>query len=149
MGAVDRVDVPAGRGVAGLGSVLLADEAVIRICGEDPLPDHPLDRGVGLGDEGPVGLRRDVEVAPERRPGERIGFIAQGVGEDEPRVELRLRRAPERRAPLGSEPGALVHHERIRSLPGSYSGSRITSKPIHSPKTSISPRVPSGASGGR
>ena len=39
---------------------------------------------------------------------------------------------------------AANHHERIRALSGSYSGSRMTSKPTQSPNTSTSPRVPIG-----
>ena len=69
VGAVDRVDVPADGRVAGLGAVLLADEAVVRERVGDPLADAPLDRRVGLGHERPVGLGLDLEVAPEVRRG--------------------------------------------------------------------------------
>ena len=47
-------------------------------------------------------------------------------------------------------PHRRVAHARILAPSGSYSGSRATSKPIQSPKTSTSPRVPMAArSGGR
>ena len=43
-----------------------------------------------------------------------------------------------------------ARHDRILDPSGSQSGSRATSKPTHSPKISISPRVPIAApSGGR
>ena len=48
VGPVDRVDVPAHRRVAGLGAVLLADEAVVGEGREEPLADAALDRRVGL-----------------------------------------------------------------------------------------------------
>ncbi len=56
---------------------------------------------------------------------------------------------PRRRPADQSPPKAVAAHARIRSPAGSQSGSRITSKPIQSPKTSTSPRVPIDASGGR
>ena len=59
----------------------------------------------------------------------------------EPAAQLGVRAAPERGAPLGSEARRLAH-ARILSPFGSQSGSRTTSAPTHSPKTSISPRVP-------
>ncbi len=148
VGAVDRVDVPAGRGVAGLGPVLLADEAVIRVGRRDACAYCPLDRGVGLGHEGAIGLGRDLEVAPEGASGELVGLVAGRLSNREPGVELHLGPSPETRRPLRAV-GGLPRHERNRSPAGSQSGSLTTSKPIHSPKTSISPRVPIPASGGR
>ena len=97
VGAVDRVDVPADRRVAGLGAVLLADEPVVRERVEDPLADHPLDRRVGLGHERPVGLGRDLEVAPEMAPGDRVGLVAGGQRDVEPAAQLGVGAAPERR----------------------------------------------------
>ena len=158
VGPVDRVDVPAGRGVAGLGAVLLADEPVVRVRRRDPRPDDPLDRRVGLGHERPVGLRRDLEVAAEHRSGDHVGLVAGRVGEREPRLELRLRHGSSAALQAAPNPPdwsrasadrSATRSRRIRAFVGSQSGSRTTSKPTHSPKTSISPRVPIGASGGR
>ena len=149
--AVDRVDVPAGRRVAGLGAVLLADEAVIRVRRADPAADRPLDRRVGLGHERPIGLGRISRSRRNAVERDRVGLVAGGVGEREPRVELR-RRTPRRSS---ARPGRPVGPRRPPLTPGSArsSGRRAarasTSKPIHSPKTSISPRVPIGASGGQ
>ncbi len=101
VGPVDRVDVPAGRGGAGLGAVLLADQAVLRPGRADPRPDRPLDRGVHLGHERPVGLGRDLQVAPERRSGHGVCLVAGVVGKGEPRVELGVGCPAQAGAPLG------------------------------------------------
>ena len=104
--------------VAGLGPVLLADEAVIGVRGRDPRPDRPLDRRVGLGDERPVGLGRDLEVAPEGAAGERVGLVAGGVSELEPAVELRLRCRAGDSPTTPRRRGASCVHDRIRSPAG-------------------------------
>ena len=117
MGPVDRVDVPAGRRFAGLDPVLLADEAVVRVCRADPGPDHPLDRRVGLRDERPVGLGRDLQVAAKRRAGDRVCLVGGLVGQRKPLVQLRLRRSGARGGPGGPE-GHVVH-DRSRSPAGS------------------------------
>ena len=70
VGAVDRVDVPADRGLGRFGAELLADQPVVREGGVEPLADHLLDRLVGLGHEAAVGLGLDDEVAPEVGSGE-------------------------------------------------------------------------------
>ena len=60
--AVDRIDDPPAAAAAE-GAELLAEQAVIRALDREPLPDHRLDRPVGLGHRGQVGLRLDLEVA--------------------------------------------------------------------------------------
>ncbi len=111
--------------------VLLADEAVVRVGLADQGADASFDGGVGLGHEGPVGLGLDDEIAPEVLERQRVGGIGAGQRERQPLVVARF------------------GHDRILAPSGSYSGSRATSKPIHSPKTSTSPRVPIATVGGR
>ena len=150
VGAVDRVDVPADRRVGGLAAVLLADEAVIRERVEEAPADHPLDLGVGLGHERLVGLGRDLEVAPEMPPRHEVRLVAGGERDVQPAAQLGVRTAPEPGRPFRAEARRRIGHARILAPVGSYSGSRATSKPIQSPKTSTSPRVPIAArSGGR
>ena len=133
--------------VARLRAVLLADEPVVGERREEPLADPRLDRRVGLRHERPVRLGIDREVAAEMRPGDHVGLVAGGLGDLQPAAQLRVGAAPEARGPVAPERRAA--HARIRSPAGSHSGSRMTSKPIQSPKTSTSPRVPMAASGGR
>ena len=114
VGPVDRVDVPADRGVGRLGPVLLADEAVIREGGRDPLPDQPLDRLVGGGHERSVGLGHHLDVAPEVAQGDLVGRVAGGLGEGQPVVELVGRGARPARAPGRPERGL----DRGAGLPG-------------------------------
>ena len=151
VGAVDRVDVPADRRVGGLAAVLLADEAVIGERVEEPAADHPLDRRCRPGSRttcrawsrsggragNAAGRRRPPRRRrPARRPASRAARrpCRAGTRPTSP--------APKRRRRTG--------HARILAPAGSYSGSRATSKPIQSPKTSTSPRVPMAArSGGR
>ena len=84
------------------------------------------------------------------RRGDDVGLVAGGERDVEPAAQLGVGAAPERGRPVGAEGRRRVGHARILSPAGSYSGSRATSKPIHSPKTSTSPRVPIAArSGGR
>ena len=147
MGSVDGVDIPAHGRLAGLLTLLLADQAVVGVDGQDALADASLDGLVGLGHEGPVGLGGDLEVAPEVGQGEGVGLVAERQREVQPAAQLGLRPEPQRGAPFGTVGGT---HERIRSPAGSHSGSRTTSAPTQAPKTSISPRVPGTArSGGR
>ena len=91
--------------------------------------------------------------------GHPIRLVAGGLGKGQPGLELGVagpgpRRAPGRpgrhrladlgrepRVALGVVPAGRRAHARIRSPVGSQSGSAITSKPIHAPKTSISPRA--------
>ena len=148
VGPVDRVDVPAHGCVARLGPVLLADQAMVREGVVEPLADAPLDGRVGLRHEGAVGLGLDDEVAPEVVARRHVGLVARSLGELEPAPQLGIRAAPEPGRPVRAEARWLVH-DRIRSPVGSHSGSRTTSNPIHSPKTSTSPRVPIAAAGGR
>ena len=77
VGAVDRVDVPADARRALLVAVLLADEAVVRVDGPDPLAEEALDRPVGLGDERAVGLARRSGTS-RRIPaqGDAVGLVA-------------------------------------------------------------------------
>ena len=156
VGAVDRVDVPAGRGVSRLGAVLLADEPVVGPLRVDPASNRAFDRLIGFGHERPVRLRRDPEIAAEGRPRQLVRLVAGGLSERQPPIDLLRRRRRQTGAPFDAVSAGLVAqaavptgHARIRSFDGSQSGSRTASKPIHSPKTSISPRVPIGASGGR
>ncbi len=147
VGPVDRVDVPADGRVAGLGAVLLADQAVIREGVRESLADAPFDRRVGLRHEGPVGLGLDDEVAAEVRSRRHVGLVAGGLRDVEPATQLDVGPPPEPGRPFRAV--RRVAHDRIRSPVGSHSGSRATSNPIHSPKTSTSPRVPIAAVGGR
>ena len=103
VGAVDRVEVPADAGVRVAGPEFLADDAVRRERVGDSCPQLLLDPAVGLGDEGPVGLRLDDEVAAERTQRDRVGRVAQLEGKFEPTVQLGLVAAAERGRPLGAE----------------------------------------------
>ena len=153
VGAVDRVDVPAHRCIARLGAVLLADEAVVREGVGQALADHALRSAVSAWvtnvRSGLVVISRSRRKCARR---DDVGLVAGRLGDLEPAAKLGVGAAPERGGPVGAEgpAGSRSGHERILALSGSYSGSRATSKPIHSPKTSISPRVPIAArSGGR
>lgn len=147
VGAVDRVDVPAGGRLPRVGAVLLADHPVAGERGGDPVPHEALDPAVGLGDEGRVGLPLHGDVASERAHRDGICLVAPGERGLDPTAQLGVRAAPEPGAPLGPELGA---HAQILAPSGSHSGSRAISNPIHSPNTSTSPRVPIAArSGGR
>ena len=139
VGAVDRVDVP-------------ADGARRR-----PPCRIPRRRGRGPGTRAAIRSRisRSIAVSAwvtnvrsglvsmtrSRRKcssAMRVGLVAAGQREREPGVVARRRVL------------RVVGHARILAPSGSYSGSRATSKPTHSPKTSTSPRVPIAArSGGR
>ena len=159
VGPVDRVDVPATAGRARLRAVFLANQAVLRIRRQDPLADEPFNRLVGHRHEGTVRLGHDLQVAPEVEQRKGVSCVAGSLGESEPGIELNrgnagARCAPGRAAGDGScdrrGESRLAgfgrgRHARIRSPAGSKSGSVATSKPIHSPKTSISPRVPIAA----
>ena len=84
------------RRVAGLGAVLLADQAVIREGVGEPLADAPLDRRVGLGDERAVGLRLDDQVAAEvRRARSRRPRRRRPERDVEPAAQLGVGPAPE------------------------------------------------------
>ena len=109
MRAVDRVQVPADAGVRVARPELLADDAVIRERVGDPCPQLLLDPAVGLGDERPVGLRLDDEVAAERPERDRVGRVAQVEGESEPAVQLGLVATAERGRPFGAEVSVQWH----------------------------------------
>jgi len=145
--AVDGIDDPAGGGPARVVAVLLAEDPVVGERRADPVAEHPLDPGVGHGDERRVRLARDLHVPVEVLERQRIGGIAPVEGRLDPAPDLGLGAAAEGGGPCRPELGA---HARILAPSGSYSGSRAISKPIQSPNTSTSPRVPIAAwSGGR
>ena len=145
VGAVDRVDVP-------------ADGRVRR-------PRCRTPRRPGRG----RGRRRAIRAADHRarwpcRPGSRTSdrawsrsarsrrkcaraiasasSQAASATSSQPRSSASVPRRRSR-GPVGPNRGPLT--TRIRSPVGSYSGSRATSNPIHSPNTSTSPRVPIAA----
>ena len=99
---VDRVDVPAHRRIACFGAVLLAHEPMVGKGVGQALADARLDRGVGLGHERPVGLGRDLQVAPEVAPGDLVGLVAGRDGDLEPAPKLVVSAAPERGGPVGA-----------------------------------------------
>jgi hypothetical protein len=143
--SVDGVDVPPNVRAAGVRAQLLADDAVAREGRRDPVPDQPLDACVRLGDERAVRLAADRHATPEVPQGDLVGPVAPAERGLDPAAELLVGPAAKAGAPVRS---IRLAHERIRSPSGSHSGSRMTSKPIHSPKMSISPRVPNAASSG-
>ena len=84
---VDRVDHP----VALLAALLLAEHRLARPLAPDPLAQRLLDRAVGLGHGGQVGLGLDVQVGgPEARERDRVGDVGELQGER----EIRLHRQP-------------------------------------------------------
>ena len=160
VGAVDRVDVPACPGLAGLGPVLLADEPVIRERGAGSASGSSRSIAVSAcGHERPVRLRRDLEVAPERaigrwrRPRRRPRARGRATPRAPPPARPAVRRSRRRRTrrtgraasadrpATRSRPDPLVRRVPERLADG------LEADPL--PKTSISPRVPIGASGGR
>ena len=57
---------------------LLAEHAVVRALDREPLADRLLDRAVGLGHGGQVGLRLDVQVArAEAAERDRVGLVGE------------------------------------------------------------------------
>ncbi len=138
--AVDRVDVPAHRRVAGLRAVLLADEpwsgnaarSRSRIRASIAVSAWVTNVRSGL-----------VSIVRSRRKWARAmpsaSSQAAWATSSQPRSSA-SRPAAQPRRPVAPERRAA--HARIRSPAGSHKGSRMTSKPIQSPNTSTSPRVP-------
>ena len=102
MRPIDRIDVPADPCLRRLHPVLLADLAVVRMGDRDPFADHPFDRRIGLGDQGPIGLGRDLEVASEVAKGDGV----RRIGDREPEIDP-------------CTPLVDRAHERIRAFSGS------------------------------
>ena len=68
-----------------------SDQPVIGVCLGDEAADRALDGGVRLRDEGAVGLGLDDEVAAEVFERDRVGRVATGQGERQPRLVARGR----------------------------------------------------------
>ena len=75
---------------------------MLGVAGEDALADLALDALIGDGDEGPIGLALDVEVAAEVAHRDAVGDVAGLERELEPLLQLRLGDAGEGRGPGGS-----------------------------------------------
>ena len=81
LGAVDRVDHPAPLAVAGR-ALLLAEHGVARPGPGQGAADALLDRLVGVGHRGQVGLVHHVQVQRlEPARGQRVGVVGQHVRE--------------------------------------------------------------------
>jgi hypothetical protein len=90
VGAVDGIDVPAGRGIALFRAVLLPDQPMVGERVGQPFADHLLDGPISLRDERPIGLGLDDQVASEARSRELVGHVRARQGDLEPAAELRL-----------------------------------------------------------
>ena len=66
------------------------------------LTDHPLDGGIGLGHEAAIGLRRDLQVAPEVRPGDSVGLVARRLRDLQPAAQLGIGPQPQGRRPVAA-----------------------------------------------
>ena len=83
MRAVDRIDDPPARRVAGRAE-LLADNGVRRAGAGEVLAHHLLHRAVGFGDRGEIGLGVDHEVGRAKSPErDAVGGVGELEGERE------------------------------------------------------------------
>ena len=151
MRPIDRIDVPALVTSPGFGlPVFLTDQAVLREPRRDSRPQNAFHLLISVGHERAVRLAVDHQLIAERTEGDLVGLVHALEGETEPVGKLVRRAAPTRGRPFSTQRLEVVHQARILAPSGSHMGSRTISKPTHSPKMSISPRVPIAApSGGR
>ena len=135
VGPVDGVEEPAHRRAARVDPEFLADDPMAGEGIGNPVAEESLDRGVGFGDERPVGLPRRHGVAPKVPQGDGIGLVAPAEGGLDPAPQLRVGAAPKGRAPVRAE-GRIGSggQDRILVPSGSQSGSRATSNPTHDPE---------------